>query len=189
MTDPHFFGYGSLVNRRTHDYPAARAARIRGWARSWCQTGLRDVAFLTAVPDASAEIDGLIAQVPGQDWNALDAREWAYARRSATAAPLNPAEAALQVAIYEVPADAHRVEAEPAPILLSYLDVVVQGYLNEFGPDGAHRFFATTCGWRRPILNDRATPRYPRHQRLTADETDFVDAQLSRLASVVKELD
>ena len=49
MSDPFFFGYGSLVNRSTHDYPRATRARVRGWARSWKQTNLRKVAFLTAV--------------------------------------------------------------------------------------------------------------------------------------------
>jgi hypothetical protein len=29
-----------------------------------------------------------------------------------------------------------------------------------------------------PILNDRAAPRYPRHQRLSAAETAQVDAML-----------
>ena len=72
---------------------------------------------------------------------------------------------------------------------MSYLDVVVQGYLRTFGPDGALRFFETTDGWGSPILNDRAAPRYPRHQQLDPDETHFVDTQLARLSAVVKHLE
>ncbi|MEM7491215.1 MAG: gamma-glutamylcyclotransferase, partial [Pseudomonadota bacterium] len=53
---PRFFGYGSLVNRRTHAYPDAAPFTIRGWRRAWRHTALRPVAFLTAVPDDGAAI-------------------------------------------------------------------------------------------------------------------------------------
>jgi hypothetical protein len=66
------------------------------------------------------------------------------------------------------------------PILLSYVDAVVQGYLATYGEAGAERFFATTEGWDAPVLNDRATPRYPRAQTLTVLERDFVNAHLAR---------
>ena len=69
--------------------------------------------------------------------------------------------------------------------MLSYLDVVVQGYLRTFGPDGADRFFATTDGWDTPILNDRKAPRYSRHQQLSPDETDFVNDRLQRLSATI----
>jgi len=72
---------------------------------------------------------------------------------------------------------------------MSYLDVVIQGYLRAFGQDGALRFFETTDGWGSPILNDRAAPRYPRHQALRPDETAFVDEQLARLSAVIKHLE
>ncbi|NHX28262.1 gamma-glutamylcyclotransferase, partial [Escherichia coli] len=80
MSDPFFFGYGSLVNRATHDYARAYPATVRGWRRAWRHTRLRKLAYLSAVPDAAGEIDGLIAAVPGHDWAALDARERAYLR-------------------------------------------------------------------------------------------------------------
>jgi cation transport regulator ChaC len=67
MTDPFFFGYGSLVNRRTHDFAEAYPARIAGWRRAWVHTGLRDVAFLSAVAEPGCAMDGLIAAVPGAD--------------------------------------------------------------------------------------------------------------------------
>ena len=50
-----------------------------------------------------------------------------------------------------------------------------------FGLDGVAAFFDTTDGWDAPILDDRAAPRYPRHQRLAPDETALVDQHLSRL--------
>ena len=82
MADPYFFGYGSLVNLATHDFPDPRPARLKGWRRAWRHTDLRPVAFLTAVPDTESEIEGMIAHVPRNDWAALDEREWAYDRES-----------------------------------------------------------------------------------------------------------
>ena len=90
MADPYFFGYGSLVNLSTHDFPDPRPARLKGWRRAWRHTDLRPVAFLTAIPDPDAEIDGMIAHVPGDDWAALDEREWAYDRILATHAVIHP---------------------------------------------------------------------------------------------------
>ena len=179
MTMNHnmFFGYGSLVNRATQDYPGVKRATVSGWRRAWRHTGARMVAFLTAVPCPNTRIDGLLAEVPGGDWAALDAREWAYIRA--------PAEPGRGAQIYHIPADLHTAPSQTHPILLSYLDVVVQGYLNEFGETGVARFFATTDGWEAPIINDRAAPQYPRAQQLSPDETALVDAMLSDVGATV----
>ena len=187
--DVFFFGYGSLVNRQTHDYGNAERARAKGWRRIWRHTALRPVAFLTAVPDPDCEIDGLIAPVPNGDWRALDAREHAYDRIRLTDLPDHPLPYQPEVAIYSIPEGKHGAPSMAHPVLLSYLDVVVQGYLHEFGPDGVERFFATTDGWDAPILDDRAHPHYPRHQNLTPAETTLVDDWLIRLDAAVVHLD
>ncbi|MFC3612346.1 gamma-glutamylcyclotransferase family protein [Lutimaribacter marinistellae] len=187
MADPYFFGYGSLVNTSTHDFPDPRPAVLSGWKRAWRHTDLRPVAFLTAIPVEGAEIEGMIAHVPNDDWAALDEREWAYDRVGVTSSVTHTLTEDADIAVYAVPEGRHRVPSRNYPILLSYLDVVVQGYLRVFGPDGADRFFATTEGWDSPILNDRAEPRYPRHRVLTEQEQGFVDDRLARLgASLVK---
>ncbi len=170
---PRFFGYGSLVNRATHDYPKARPLRVSGWARTWAHTTLREVAFLTAVRNPKGAIDGLSADVPFGDWAALDKREYAYERLVL--------EEHHNTAIYAVPEGQHGDASTAHPILLSYLDVVVQGYLREFGETGGAMFFATTHGWDAPILDDRSAPIYPRHQVLTRPETQFVDEALHAL--------
>ncbi len=183
MDRAYFFGYGSLVNRATHSFSDAHHATAKGWRRAWRHTKLRQVSFLTAVPDTTCEIDGLVAHVPGDDWQALDVREHAYERVAADHAvahslPTPPA----SVAIYAIAAHKHFAPTTGHPILLSYLDVVIQGYLREFGEDGAVRFFDTTTGWEAPVLNDRAAPVYPRAQALSAQEQAFVDAQLAARA-------
>lgn len=177
--DPWFFGYGSLVNRATHDFARPQPARLKGWRRAWRHTDLRPVAFLTAVPDPTCEIEGLIAQVPQGDWAALDQREWAYDRVPVTQAIAHGLREAAEIAVYAVPPERQSAPDAVYPVLLSYIDVVVQGYLREFGEAGAKAFFDTTSGWETPVLNDRAEPRYPRHQALSEEERVFVDAALS----------
>ncbi|MHA7873923.1 gamma-glutamylcyclotransferase family protein [Roseivivax sp.] len=180
MTTPFFFGYGSLVNQRTHENRPAHVARAAGWRRAWVAVEAHPLAVLTAVPAAGDEIEGLIAAVPGGDWEKLDQREAEYDRLDATSVVVHEVENLASIAIYSVPAATRTPAHAGRPILLSYLDVVLQGYLDMFGEAGAQRFFETTDGWGgTPILDDRATPRYPRAQRLTAGETAWVDAALA----------
>ncbi|KPU84725.1 hypothetical protein JI58_01910 [Marinosulfonomonas sp. PRT-SC04] len=183
MNDPFFFGYGSLVNRSTHDYLRAQPAQISGWRRAWRATSSRDLCYLTAVPDPSSQIDGLIAAVPNGDWDALDLREAVYLRQDASHQVHHKIKHNPSVAIYAIAPDAHHPPTAKTPILLSYLDVVVQGYLAEFGEAGVARFFASTDGWGAPIMDDRADPRYPRAQTLSKSETALVDFHLANTAS------
>jgi hypothetical protein len=181
--DPCFFGYGSLVNRATHAYPRAVPARATGWARVWRGTRLRRIAYLSAVEAPDVVIEGLVAAVPGADWAALDARERAYLRHPLAVVDHGHSHAnpdRPEVMIYKV--DPQHIAAEGAhPILLSYLDTVVQGYLREFGEGGVARFFETTSGWDMGLRNDRAAPEYPRAQSCTDRERAMVDAALRDL--------
>lgn len=186
MNDPYFFGYGSLVNQDTHIYPNARHATLQDWRRAWVRTDARDVVFLTAVPAIGHRIDGLIAAVPDADWATLDLREGGYQRISSDGNVAHVGDPVAEIAHYAVdPTDMRKGGAHV--ILLSYLDVVVQGYLREFGADGVQAFFDTTDGWDTPILDDRAAPKYPRAQVLTASETQLVDQHLSRLSARVQQ--
>ncbi|MGP9790315.1 gamma-glutamylcyclotransferase [Roseinatronobacter sp. NSM] len=181
MSDPYFFGYGSLVNRQTHDYTDAHRAAIRGWRREWRYSHRLDKTFLSVVPDTDARIDGLIARVPRADWAALDLRETGYGRHMVPPDRLHhesPVTVAAQV--YAVPLDASALPDVSHHIHLSYLDVVVAGFLAEFGTDGVTRFFATTTGWGA-VLNDRASPLYPRARPTTPALREMVDDSLSQL--------
>ena len=134
--------------------------------------------------DETTEIDGALAAVPGENWSALDERERSYIREPATRLA-HKVSAATDVRLYHAPEDLHLPHSGHHPILLSYLDVVVQGYLR-LGDEGAvNDFFRTTDGWDAPILNDRAAPRYPRHQRLSPSEQALVDDQLARIGAVI----
>lgn len=176
---PWFFGYGSLVNRATHDYPQAQPATLNGWRRIWVRTARREVVFLSIHPAPGHSIDGLIAAVPNADWAALDQRESGYARINATQ-DVTHTGSASHIAAYQVHPDETR-SGEDHRILLSYLDVVVQGFLREFGEAGAEAFFATTDGWDTPVLDDRSAPLYPRAQPLTATERALTDRLLAQV--------
>lgn len=186
MKDPYFFGYGSLVNTKSHDYPDPRPATLNGWRRAWVATPRYGVVLLSGVPAPGHSIQGLIAAVPGADWAALDAREGGYARLPASehvnhALPLTP-----DIAVYAVEPE-HVRENDSHIILLSYLDVVVQGFDEVYGEDGVQHFFDTTDNWHTTILDDRAEPVYPRHQKLTRRQTDLVDENLDRLSAQVQQ--
>ncbi len=183
MTTPYFFGYGSLVNTATHDYHDPRPARLSGWRRTWAHTDLRDVAFLTAVPAPGQAIDGLIAAVPGADWEALDQREYAYERLPASGAIDHDLPGAPDISVYAVPQARQAPGSDRHPILLSYLDVVLQGYLNVFGKEGAMAFMETTDGWDAPVLDDRRSPIYPRHQIITAEERALFDGLIDNVGA------
>jgi muconolactone delta-isomerase len=181
MTVYYFFGYGSLVNRGTHVYAPTQKLHVHGWRRLWRQVSDHPAALLSVVPDAHSAIDGLLAPVPNNDWAALDIREQGYHRLPLQPSALPQAQRTANIAIYSVPASRADAAPQTHPILLSYLDVVLKGYLHEFGQPGVDAFLNSTDGWDRPVLDDRATPRYPRHQRLDDRERAVVDAVLDQL--------
>lgn len=174
MNDPYFFGYGSLVNLSTHSYSNLRAAEIVGWRRVWKTTSNGKSALLSIRPSFKGSLLGVVARVPKGDWRALDERETGYHRQDVTDVlycnGLKPQ--TCSVYIVSKPADP-KVEVN-SPILLTYLDVVLQGFLRVYGEHGPKEFFAMTDSWDRPVLDDRTDPRYPRHQALSEDETAMV---------------
>ena len=177
MSDPAFFGYGSLVNLATHIFDDPRPATLHGWRRVWRRTNLRKAAYLSVMPCPDTTLHGVIARVPGADWKALDLREAAYRRHDVSDTIRHDGPKA-PTALYQVRPE-HVADADDHPILLSYVDVVVQGYLRMHGAAGVAHFFDTTDGWDMRILDDRANPVYPRHQSLTAEERALVDQHLA----------
>ena len=141
--------------------------------------------FLTVEPCAGQTIEGLVASVAIGDWGQLDQRETGYRRDVVTPFVEHQLTEAGDVHLYAVESRNHKKSDEKTPILLSYLDVVVQGYLREFGREGVTRFFQTTDGWDTPIKDDRATPYYPRHQKLSKEELRLTDDWLLEFSANV----
>ena len=174
-----FFGYGSLVNLATHDYRNPRKTTVRGWRRQWVRSLKRDASFLSVVQDPHSSIQGMIADVSDIGWNALDARESAYKRHALQ----SPDHTGVQ--IYIANPDHIDPTAQDKPILLSYIDCVIQGFLTHFGTRGVAAFFDSTTGWERSVKDDRKAPIYPRAQVLSTAQTELVDTHLKRLSVTV----
>lgn len=186
MKDPYFFGYGSLVNTKSHGYEDARPATLNGWRRAWVATPRFNTVLLSGVRAPGESIKGLIAAVPGANWSELDQREDGYARLAASEHVDHALPNETEVSVYAVDPD-HIHDSVSHVILMSYLDVVVQGFHEVYGADGVQHFFDTTDNWHTPIVDDRADPIYPRHQKLTKMQTQLVDDNLHRLSAQVKQ--
>lgn len=169
------FGYGSLVNRRTlPPHLSAVPATLKGWRRAWRATSLAHaggVCAMSIVP-ADGEIDGLLVTFEDEVRPVIDAREYRYD-------PIAVPELGENAIVFRASADVDRFGDAQSPIHQSYYDVIVQGFLAEFGEEGVERFIATTDGWHVPILPDREAPRYPRAQSLNAMETALADRHLA----------
>ncbi|QYK41259.1 MAG: gamma-glutamylcyclotransferase [Paracoccaceae bacterium] len=178
MTE-RLFCFASLVNRTTHGMTRMEPAQLIGWRRVWVHTVARRVAYLTMRPAEGVTL-GLLAEVPDGDWAALDLRQLAYDRVTVTA---DTAAGPVACHLYVVPEAGVSAPAAAHPILLSYVDCIVQGYMQAFGAEGVARFFAETDGWDAQVLNDRAEPRYRRARVLTAQERAAVDEGLAGTAA------
>lgn len=170
------FGYGSLVNRGSLPaFVSARPGRARGWRRAWraaSETAAGGVCALSVVEAPGAVIEGLFVTFEDALRPVIDTRE---ARYDPLAVCDDDGGTAI---IFRARPESDRFGDAANPVHLSYVDCVLQGYLREFGPDGVARFMETTEGWHVPLLDDRAAPRYPRAQQLSADERKLVDRML-----------
>ena len=175
-----YFGYGSLVNLGSLRTPYISAHRVtlKGWKRIWLSRPKEagsfasedGLAFLSVVPEPSAEIDGMLITDHASSLKSLDEREALYSRVDLKPEDLQHHDDKIEPANqFLYMADEHPAHKD-AKILRSYLDVVMQGYKTHFGPDGIERFFATTLNFDLDILEDRADPKYPRATTLTDEE-------------------
>ena len=132
-----------------------------------------ELAFLSVVNTPGGEIDGMLITDHAASLKALDERESLYSRVTLNAENLHLHDDSIELKdrfLYvanEIPIETVPIESK---ILRSYLDVVMQGYLNHFGEDGLKRFFATTLNFDLDILEDRKEPLYPRATTLSAEE-------------------
>ena len=122
MKDPYFFGYGSLVNISTHNYADPKAASLKGWRRLWLNTYMRGAAFLSIYPSAYQEIRGVVARVPGGNWNELDLRETGYRRHDVSQFVKIDENRPSSCSVYVGAAPKETDRSQKCPILLSYLE-------------------------------------------------------------------
>ncbi len=178
-----YFGYGSLVNRATlqTDYVAAVPARLNGWRRCWRPRKNTDprrhLSMLSAWQRGGHAIDGLLVFDRLDHLPEVDQREAAYDR---VPVGIDRVETDIDVpqgcTVYVYEAHTNEAPHDPgAPILQSYLDAVMQGFMHEFGRSGVLDFLHSTDGFERPVHVDRHAPVYsravpvPDHQRTLFD--------------------
>jgi len=175
------FGYGSLLNRATLP-PGARLeeATITGWVRQWrnrCATATGPVCGLTLAPRARSVVEGAVMHFAPEHHNALMAREADYAQMSECEAQLAAGESVI-VTVFSSRPELNDWACDALPICLSYVDVVLQGFLQVYGAAGVEHVLDTTEGWHLPLINDRSLPRYPRPVALAPLELDLIDESL-----------
>jgi hypothetical protein len=183
-----YFGYGSLVNRATHrtEIVDAVPARLRGWRRYWRprpdMPGF-PAALLTVREEMEAVCDGLLVIDRAENLAAVDAREARYRRIAIPAGQLETelvlpedCPAFVYVADDDVPP-----HPQPPKILRSYLDAVLQGFLQVHGEEGVRRFFAETHGFDTPVHDDRQQPVYPRAVTLSETERALFERHMAGL--------
>ena len=180
-----YFGYGSLVNRETRPIDEIGVdARLHGWRRSWSHRSMggasneHNCTSLTVEPVSDSNnadlpvIDGVLVRLKSDALAELDQREYGYERLTldADCFDLPPDHDCQEIVLYRsLPANRHTAEPH-FPILQSYVDCVLAGYLRRFGNEGLQRMLNTTVGWDRYIMDDRLEPLYPRHVIIQADQ-------------------
>lgn len=185
-----YFGYGSLVNRDTlrTSYVDAQPVRLRGWRRCWRPRMDGDrigwhlpTSLLSARQVPGSVIDGLLVFDRLSNLPSVDEREFTYDRIAVPHEQLeviNGQKPECTVYVYE--AQSNEASHDPEhPILQSYLDAVLQGFLREFGRQGVQDFLASTDGFDRTVHSDRHDPVYPRAVTLAEDERQFFDTLLA----------
>lgn len=180
MNYRYCFGYGSLVNRETHAFQELTPAELTGWKRTWShrsQAKHHKASSLSISPSSGTTIKGLICRVDPTQIEQLDRREAGYDLHQIPSEALTPPSTVNIVHTY-ISANTPN-EDTSHPILQSYLDTVLSGFLDEFGPSGVHHFLETTTGWETPILRDRTTPIYPRATALEDSRAEFFDKVLT----------
>ena len=180
-----YFGYGSLINRATHqnDVVEVRAARLNGWRRCWRprpdMPGFPAV-LLSVRREEGASCEGVVVTDHVGNLAALDAREARYSRHELGHGELHLHEGehpAMPVYVYQAN-EAIPPHRDPPHILQSYLDAVMKGLLELHGEASVAAFIATTDGFDYPIHRDRTDPVYPRAIGIDAAEMALFDALL-----------
>ena len=183
-----YFGYGSLVNDRTRNAESfGFPGRLKGYQRRWSiwkaseerrAFGFGGVAALSVFAAPEAFCDGLLIFDHKEHLPQVDQREAMYDRVRIDLAEFETEHEiprGLDCYIY-VGHPPHTDAVDPDyPILQSYVDAVMQGFLHKFGQDGVERFVSETTGWKTPVVQDRDRPFYPRNVTLTMEEAKLID--------------
>ena len=175
-----YFGYGSLVNKRTlrTKFLGIRRAEVLGWRRAWLPRKGQSMALLSVRPDDGAETQGVVVYDLADHLPSVDEREAAYHRRVVMPGHIVIRGQVLPdvpLFIYEGKPEEPDASQTGAAILQSYLDAVMQGFFSLYGEAGLRRFMDETEGFETAVLRDRVAPLYPRPVSLSDEESELYD--------------
>jgi len=137
-----------------------------------------EIALLSVHQHEATELYGLIVVDSLDNLQQVDERERGYQRVQLTKSDFSAQGRELPASLYVYVANpASEPDARP-PLLQSYMDAVMQGYLNEYGAMGLAHFIETTTGFNREIILDRHQPQYPRAVELDQTIADLFDDTL-----------
>lgn len=177
-----YFGYGSLVNELTWARPyQMQPAEVNNWTREWkhcVDTPFGKVCALTASRSQGRKLQGVLIRCTAAELHEVDLREIGYQRDRLESSDIEIETAADDKFIYRSKSNCYRDGDENYPLWLSYIEVVLFGYLRVFGEEGVDQFIATTSGWDTPVLDDRLNPIYPRAGQLTPNIRSLIDRKL-----------
>ena len=185
-----YFGYGSLVNRHTR--PAeeiAHSARLNGWQRVWdhrVSNPYRDkrCTSLSIEPSSEVAVEGVIVRLDLDMLPQLDQREAGYDRMVLPATDFDLPEELLEqmdgegvedIMVYRSQAQNRGLADAESPVLQSYVDCVMAGYLHRFGEEGVNALVSSTRGWESSLFNDRTEPFYPRWVEVSSADQQYFD--------------
>jgi hypothetical protein len=135
---------------------------------------------LTVTRRPGVQLDGVFILDDAEGIAAVDRREAGYERVRLEPGEVDAPFDELNAFLYVSSEANTRWGDDEYPILRSYLDCVLAGYIDVWGPDGARRFIQTTEGWQVPILNDRGMPQYPRAVALDEFSRSTIDDLLKQ---------
>ncbi|HWX83086.1 MAG TPA: gamma-glutamylcyclotransferase family protein [Xanthobacteraceae bacterium] len=181
------FGYGSLVNELTLAKKLnARPGRLDNWVREWkhcVEAPFGRVCALTIAREDKVSIQGVYITCPDAEFAELDKREIGYQREILRLDDVKepiPTGTTAVVAYTSTPS-AYRPGSPEFPIWLSYVEVVLYGYLLVFGAEGVDEFIRTTRGWSAPVIDDRSKPFYPRATKIPNPDRRLIERKLEKI--------
>ena len=194
----HFLlGYGSLLSDDSrfrfsqNPHPAA-SVMVSGFRREWItRSEPEKQTYVGAVIDADAALNAHCIPVvlnPSLHKREQDYRfvEVSLAQVSSLQCPnahLLDAIERPEVTLWLCESLLRQPPTPDFPIHQSYIDTCLSGSLTHGGLTEAKRFMLSTSGWGH-IVNDRASPRYPRAARVNDDSLRIIDDELMTLLPI-----
>ncbi|MDH5596779.1 MAG: gamma-glutamylcyclotransferase [Candidatus Peregrinibacteria bacterium] len=182
----HFiFSYGSLAHKdvaeRTGKTLSFRPAKLKGYLRNF-RVLVKGRRFAAAGVEEKQDAStlGILVEVPEEELLLFDEREFLYDRIELEPAQLELFEGEMPWGRFYLYVPQNPQPAtEEIPLAQSYLDVMLEAYLN-LGEGMAKQFLESTLDLDRPWVNDRGMPRYTRFlEKVDVERIDsFLRAEL-----------